>query len=84
MKPTTEGTTIPGTVAKVLVMPMSVPANGGAMSMWLAKKPEYMPPMNIVPSVNNATARSVLQPTYVTSSRQMAGGIEAENRKNVA
>lgn len=80
MYPTTDGTMMPGTVAKVLVMPMRVPANGGAMSMWLARNPEYIPPRNIVPSVSSATARLVLQPTYVTSSRHVAGSREATTK----
>lgn len=80
MYPTKEGTTMPGMVAKVFEMPMSVPAKGGAMSMWLERKPEYIPPMNMVPRVSRATARSVLQPTYVTEIRQMAGGMEAAGR----
>lgn len=54
---------MPGKVANVLVMPMSVPAKGGAMSMWLERNPEYMPPTNMVPRVSRATARSVLEPT---------------------
>ena len=69
---------MPGRVAKVLVMPIRVPAKGGAMSIWLDRKPEYMPPTNMVPRVRRATARSVLQPTYVTPIKQMAGGTEAE------
>lgn len=72
---------MPGIVAKLLEMPMSVPAKGGAMSMWLDRNPEYMPPMNMVPRVSSTTARLVLQPTYVTSMRHTAGGILAVARR---
>ena len=56
MYPTKDGTTIPGMVAKVLVIPIRVPANGGAMSIWFDKKPGYIPPTNIVPRARRATA----------------------------
>ena len=77
MSPTIEGTTMPGIVANVLVIPMSVPANGGAMSIWFPKNPEYIPPTNIVPRVKNTTAKVVLHPTNVTAIRQTPGGTEA-------
>jgi len=41
-------------------MPISVPAYGGAMSMWLTKKPHRATPHMVDDSVINATASALL------------------------
>lgn len=71
--PTNNGTTNPGIVANVFVIATSVPAKFGAMSMWFARKPQYIPPMQVMPTVMRNTAKTRLQPTYETPNRQHRG-----------
>lgn len=46
--PTKIGTKIPPIVAAVLVRAINVPAKFGAMSMWLDKNPQNIPPMLVI------------------------------------
>lgn len=61
--PTKIGTTIPGIVALVFVIAISVPAKFGAMSIWLPKNPANMPPTDVMAIVINNTASHLVQPT---------------------
>jgi len=50
----------PDVEATPLAIPISVPAYGGAMSMWLTKKPHRATPYIVDDSVINATASALL------------------------
>lgn len=60
--PTKRGTIIPGMVATVFVRAMSVPAKLGAMSIWLERKPQNMPPLAVTAIVISNTANQRLHP----------------------
>ena len=56
------GPTIPGMVAAVLVIPMSIPAYLGAISRWLMLYPAMTSALNPTASVMKVTAVAVLVP----------------------
>lgn len=51
-------------VATTFVAATRLPAKFGAMSIWFAKKPQYIPPMQVTPIVINRTASMRLHPMY--------------------
>lgn len=67
------GARSPAKFAVQLVIAIKIPAKRGVMSKWLILKPEYIPPLKPMPSVNNATVKSLLQPVYDAQMRQIAG-----------
>jgi len=56
----TRGAMKPDVELMPFAMPISVPAYGGAMSMWLTKKPHRATPHMVDDSVINATASALL------------------------
>lgn len=56
MNPTNNGPNIEVTLAKLLVIPINVPAKFGAKSMWLVKNPVKIPLFNPRATVNNIIA----------------------------
>lgn len=76
------GTIKPGIVAIQLVIATNVPAKFGAISMWLDKKPQYIPPMQVTPIVINITAKPRLHPTKDTPIKHTIGTNDAENVRN--
>lgn len=59
------------------VIATRLPAKFGAMSMWFAKKPQYIPPMQATPIVINKTAPMRLHPIYDTCIKQSMGTRDA-------
>lgn len=47
---------MPGIVANVLLIPKSIPENGGAMSAWFTIQPGYCKPKNPTPTIMTPTA----------------------------
>ena len=56
------GPAIPGMAPAMLVIPMSIPANLGAMSRWLMMNPACTSAFNPTASVTKVTAVAVLVP----------------------
>lgn len=54
-----------------------LPANRGAMSMWLLRNPENMPPIKVVPTAMNAKIKPISQCKKFTATRHRAGNADA-------
>ena len=66
------GPIIPGIVPAVFVIPISTPANLGAISMWLIKLPAKALPPSPVPIDMNVTDKNCESPRYPQSRRKVA------------
>lgn len=60
-----------------------LPANRGAMSMWLLRTPENMPPIKDVPIAINAKINPTSQCKKFTDTRHTAGNADAETNLNL-